>query len=167
MSKQDTGLQIGLERAIRFAAECHRDQFDKADMPYILHPLWVMRKMMHFGLDYAILGVCHDAIEDKFRGDPAEGFARFRNDVINDISIEEDLSRLTRASNDSYRDYIRGIAGSERAKKVKMADLEHNSRITRLKGLRQKDFDRMRKYSAAYAYLAGDPLKLMDLMDDV
>ena len=39
------------------------------------------------------------------------------------------------------------------AKAVKLRDLEHNSKITRLKGLRKKDFDRLEKYHRAYTYL--------------
>ena len=40
------------------------------------------------------------------------------------------------------------------AKKVKKKDLEHNSTITRLKGLRKADFDRLEKYSRSYVYLS-------------
>ena len=39
------------------------------------------------------------------------------------------------------------------AKAIKLTDLEHNSKITRLKGLRKKDFDRLEKYHRAYTYL--------------
>ena len=34
-----------------------------------------------------------------------------------------------------------------------MADLRHNSDIHRMKGLRDKDFDRLKKYHHAYSYL--------------
>lgn len=38
----------------------------------------------------------------------------------------------------SYMDYIRLLASNPIAKAIKLADLEHNSKITRLKGLRKK-----------------------------
>ena len=50
----------------------------------------------------------------------------------------------------SYDDYIKSIARNPIAKAVKLRDLEHNSRITRIKGLRKKDFDRLEKYHRAY-----------------
>ena len=40
------------------------------------------------------------------------------------------------------------------AKRVKREDLRDNSDITRLKGLRKKDFDRLEKYSKAFIYLS-------------
>ncbi len=42
------------------------------------------------------------------------------------------------------------ISHNELARAVKLKDLEHNSRITRIKGLRKKDFDRLEKYHKAY-----------------
>ena len=40
------------------------------------------------------------------------------------------------------------------ATKVKLADLKDNSDITRLKGLRKADFDRMEKYHRSFIYLS-------------
>ena len=45
------------------------------------------------------------------------------------------------------------IATDPIAKAVKLCDLEHNTKLTRLKGLRKKDFDRLEKYHRAYTYL--------------
>lgn len=36
---------------------------------------------------------------------------------------------------------------------VKLEDLRDNSDITRMKGLRKKDFDRIEKYNKAFQYL--------------
>jgi hypothetical protein len=52
-------------------------------------------------------------------------------------------------------DYIKIIAMNPDARKVKMADLRHNSDIMRMKGLREKDFKRLEKYHVAYEYLKG------------
>ena len=53
----------------------------------------------------------------------------------------------------SYDDYIKVISTDPIAKAVKLRDLEHNTKVTRLKGLRKKDFDRLEKYHRAYTYL--------------
>ena len=64
------------------------------------------------------------------------------------------LSLLTKVLEDQdYMNYIRNISFNPIAKEVKLRDLEHNTKITRLKGLRKKDFDRLEKYHRAYTYL--------------
>lgn len=66
------------------------------------------------------------------------------------------LELLNHKQGDDYLDvYIKRIAANPDARAVKMADLEHNSQITRLKGLREKDFDRLVKYNRAYIYLSN------------
>ena len=63
------------------------------------------------------------------------------------------LNLLTHNPNVSYMDYILNLAHNNLAREVKLRDLEHNSKITRLKGLREKDFQRLQKYQIAYDYL--------------
>jgi len=53
----------------------------------------------------------------------------------------------------TYEQYIEGIKDSPRAVKVKRADLRHNSNITRMKGLKERDFKRLAKYHKAYEKL--------------
>ena len=55
--------------------------------------------------------------------------------------------------NESYDSYIQRVSQNTIARTVKMADLRHNSDIMRMKGLREKDFQRLEKYHKAYAYL--------------
>lgn len=70
-------------------------------------------------------------------------------ECIRNIQVEHRTYNV----NGEYDDYIRGISTNPIAKAVKLRDLEHNSRITRIKGLRKKDFDRLEKYHRAYTYL--------------
>lgn len=49
---------------------------------------------------------------------------------------------------------IKAISFNEDARLVKLADLKDNSDITRLKGLRKKDLERMEKYHRSYIYLS-------------
>jgi len=136
-----------LARAIEIAASSHVGQVDKSGSPYILHPLWVMNQVRHLGEDYMIVAVLHDVVEDT---DWSIGQLReegFNDDIITALSI------LTHIVGVPYDYYIKSIAMNTIAKAVKLKDLEHNSRITRLKGLRKKDFDRLEKYHRAYIYL--------------
>lgn len=140
-----------LGKAIEIAVSAHAGQTDKGGQPYILHPLWVMNQVRHLGEDYMIVAILHDVIEDSHitsKDLMAEGF---------DTEILFALTLLNFKDVD-YDAQIREIASGTRychdlAKAVKLKDLEHNSRITRLKGLRKKDFDRLEKYHRAYTYL--------------
>ncbi len=135
-----------LGRAIEIAATAHAGQVDKGGKPYILHPLWVMDMVSHLGEDYMIVAVLHDVVED--------------SDWTIDMLIKEGFSLSIVASldlldfrNKDYDQRIRQISSDPKAKAVKLADIEHNTKVTRLKGLRKKDFDRLEKYHRAYTYL--------------
>jgi len=136
-----------LAKAIQIAATAHLNQVDKSGKPYILHPLWVMNAVRHLGEDYMIVAVLHDVIEDSNWTLSALTNEGFSVDIINALSL------LTHAHSDPYEEYIKKLSFHSIAREIKLRDLEHNSRITRLKGLRKKDFDRLEKYHKAYTYL--------------
>lgn len=137
-----------LAKAIQIASTAHLNQIDKSGKPYILHPLWVMNAVRHLGEDYMIVAVLHDVIEDSeewsIHNFIAEGF---------NSNVCTALALLTHTNELSYDDYIKRLSTNSIAKAVKLRDLEHNSKITRLKGLSKKDFDRLEKYHRAYTYL--------------
>jgi len=136
-----------LAKAIQIAATAHLNQEDKSGKPYILHPLWVMNAVRHLGEDYMIVAVLHDVLEDTdwLPNDlKNEGFS---TDIITALSL------LIHVHSDPYEEYIKKLSFHPIAREIKLRDLEHNSRITRLKGLRKKDFDRLEKYHKAYTYL--------------
>lgn len=140
-----------LGRAIEIAVRVHSGQVDKGGRPYILHPLWVMDRVRHLGDNYMIVAVLHDAIEDS--KDPAETYLNILKEGF-DREVNVALALVTHdKEGQSYDDYIKAIATNPIAKAVKLRDLEHNTKITRLKGLRKKDFDRLEKYHRAYTYL--------------
>lgn len=136
-----------LGRAIEIAVTAHAGQVDKGGRPYILHPLWVMDKVRHLGDDYMIVAILHDVVEDSSW--TIEELIRFgfNQDTMYALSL------LTHVKEVSYDDYIKAISTDPIAKAVKLRDLEHNTKVTRLKGLRKKDFDRLEKYHRAYTYL--------------
>ena len=140
-----------LGRAIEIAVTAHAGQVDKGGRPYILHPLWVMDRVRHLGDDYMIVAVLHDVVEDS--ENPTETYVQIIKEGFN----QNVMHALALVSHDkegqSYDDYIKAIATNPIAKAVKLRDLEHNTKVTRLKGLRKKDFDRLEKYHRAYTYL--------------
>lgn len=140
-----------LGKAVVIATNAHEGQFDKGGKPYILHPLHLMNQLM-YDLELAIAAVLHDVIED------TKGKA---NEVTLDDIRQEGFSArvvkilelVTHHEGDSYQEYIDKISTSYDAIRVKRKDLEHNSDITRLKGVKEKDLARMVKYHKAFIQL--------------
>lgn len=136
-----------LDRAISIAAQAFEGKFDKGGQPYILHCLHVMNRVKRYGDQAMIAAVLHDLIED--------------TDWTAERLLEEGFDKqtvslivlLTHIDSEDYQDYIMRISNSKIAREIKMADLRHNSDIHRMKGLREKDFERLEKYHKAYSYL--------------
>lgn len=139
--KADLGL------AIKIASEVFVNKKDKGGNPYILHCLRVMNGVSSYGEEVQIIAVLHDVPEDTdvcINTLRAYGFSE---------RILTALDLLHHREKDPYEDYIKKLAFNADAKAVKIEDLKDNSNITRLKGLRKKDFDRLEKYHKAYVYL--------------
>ena len=136
-----------LSKAIRIAAEAFEGKYDKGGQPYILHCIHVMNAVKDYGEDYMIVAVLHDLIEDTDWTLIQLGKAGITNRQV------EALKLLTHLPNESYTSYIEELSTDPIARTIKMADLRHNSDIMRMKGLREKDFQRLEKYHKAYAYL--------------
>ena len=139
-----------LGKAIQIAATAFKDDLDKGGTPYIMHLLYVMYKVKHLGETAMICAILHDLVEDK--SEIGYHVVYLEKAGFNS-EIRYILDLLDHKPSMSYMDYIRLLASNPIAKAIKLADLEHNSKITRLKGLRKKDFDRLEKYIIAYQYL--------------
>lgn len=102
---------------------------------------------MYIFEELATIAVMHDVLEDSTW--TLEDLAD--KEFSQRIMIALDL--LTHKDNDPYQLYITKISGNYDAIRVKRKDLEHNSDITRLKGVTEKDLARMKKYHEAFTYL--------------
>lgn len=142
-SKEKLGEMIVL------AANKHAGQFDKGGNPYILHVMAVMYLVESSDLEVKQIAVGHDIIEDTDTTYQELRDLGFSERVVDGIAC------LTKVPGETYEEYKNKVKSNRDSILVKMADLKHNSDITRLKGLRQKDFDRMAKYMAFYAELSA------------
>ncbi len=144
MNKQEQ-----LARAIQIATNAHTGQFDKGGKPYILHPLHLMNQLL-FDPQLATIAVLHDTIEDS-AGEVTilmlqkEGFSERVCSAIDLLTHRND--------SDYLEEYIPSICTNIDAIRVKRKDLEHNSDISRLKGVSPKDLERMEKYHTAFVTL--------------
>lgn len=131
-----------LEQAILLAVQAHQGQVDKVGQPYILHPLRVMFSLQT--VDERIVGVLHDLIEDtaytlddlRQRGVPDELLAA--------------LDCLTRREGESYQAFIERIRPNALARRVKLADLQDNMDVLRLKSVTPHDAERLERYLRAW-----------------
>lgn len=140
-----------LSNMIELATQRHNGQLDKGGMPYILHCLKVMHYTKSDDLEVKAIAVGHDLIEDTFpdvlSGQKFLGARGFSRRVI------EGVMALTKRHNQSYEDYKMQVKANPDAVLVKMADLRHNSDIRRLKGITDKDIERVRRYHEFYLEL--------------
>ncbi|MFC4159504.1 hypothetical protein [Chitinimonas lacunae] len=138
-----------LERAIALAATLHAGQVDKAGAPYILHPLRLMLRLP----DEAgrIVAVLHDTVEDcgiSFDSLRAEGFSE---------AVIAALDAVTRREGESYEDFIIRAAADPIGRRVKRADLEDNSDLSRIAEPGPHDWVRLEKYRRALSLLDAQP----------
>jgi (p)ppGpp synthase/HD superfamily hydrolase len=127
-----------LDLAIKIAEKAHEGQFDKADQPYILHPLTVMAQMDD--VESKIVAVLHDAIEDSdlsITELSQQGFPEL---------ITEAIAAITKLDGELYDDYLLRVMGNAIALKVKIADVSHNMDISRIANPTVRDFQRLEKY---------------------
>ena len=141
-----------LGKAIKIAAEAFENVKDKGGQPYILHCLRVMGNLHTKNEELKCIAVLHDIPEDDGR-EPEIVLRELRMLGFSERVIRA-LDLLTYRKETPYDEYIKAISFNEDARLVKLADLKDNSDITRLKGLRKKDLERMEKYHRSYIYLS-------------
>lgn len=138
------------QRAYALAKKAHLGQKDKGGNDYIEHPKAVA-SMMDTDIEKAV-AYLHDVVEDtEISFDDLKEYG-FPNQII------EAVKALTKQKNESYDVYIDRVIRDPIAKKVKLADMKHNSDITRIKNPSQKDYDRCQKYLDKIQYLINKPL---------
>ena len=133
-------------KAMRIAYQAHHLQVDKTNVPYIFHPMMVAN--MQKDEITTTIALLHDVVEDTAM--TLEDLAKeFPDEVI------EALTLLTHDRNEDYFDYVERIKSNPYAKAVKLADLTHNSDITRLEIIDEKAQRRLDKYQKAIKLLTN------------
>ena len=133
------------KKALKLCFEAHKDQVDKSGLPYVHHPFHLAEQMETE--DTTIVALLHDMVEDtEYTLDDirAMGFPE---------RIVEALSYMTHDDAVPYLDYVAKIKENPIATAVKLADLKHNSDLTRLDAVDKKALERVEKYRKAMAIL--------------
>ncbi len=133
------------KKAINIAYNAHMGQKDKFGIPYIFHPVHLAELMDTE--DECIVAILHDVVEDTdvtFE----ELEKEFSKEAIDALKL------LTHDKKVPYEKYILNLKDNPIAKKVKLADLKHNSDKTRLEHITPKDIIRNKKYEKAIRLLS-------------
>ncbi len=138
-----------IEKAYRIAYDAHKDQIRKSGEPYIIHPLCVAIILADLEMDKETIaaGLLHDVVEDTaitFDDLSSKGFS---DNVITALRL------LTHDKSVDYFEYVSLIKGNPIASAVKLADLKHNSDLSRLETITEKDGARKEKYEKAIQIL--------------
>lgn len=135
-----------LQEALQIASEAHAGQYDKGGKEYIAHPIFVATLVdSEFEKAAALL---HDVVEDSDVTILDLINSNIPKDVIEAVKL------LTKDNKMDYFDYLERIKKNEIARKVKIADLTHNSDRSRLIRVTEKDVIRLEKYQKAIEYLS-------------
>ena len=135
------------KKAMKVCFEAHKNQVDKTGLPYVFHPFHLAEQM-----DDELSTVCallHDVVEDTDITLNDLLKMGFPNDVIDVLSL------LTHDMSVPYMDYVKNLSTNPTARKVKIADLLHNSDLTRLDVIDEYAERRNKKYMEALTLLKG------------
>lgn len=137
-----TGLT---KQALKLSFEAHKNQLDKSGIPYVYHPFHLAEQMETE--DTIIVALLHDVVEDTdYTLEDIRGMG-FPDQVIDALAL------MTHNKSIPYMDYVAKIKSNPIAKAVKLADLKHNSDLSRLDVVDEKARKRVEKYANAIKFL--------------
>lgn len=125
------------KKAMKIAFNSHLGQADKGGMPYIYHPMHLAEQMETES--ECIVALLHDVVEDT----PitfADLEKEFSEEVIDALKL------ITHDKSVDDFEYIRNLKHNKIARKVKLVDLYHNSNLSRLENITEKDKKRAERY---------------------
>lgn len=133
------------KKAMKLCFTAHKDQTDKSGLPYVFHPFHLAEQMPDELTTVAAL--LHDVVEDT-----AYTFADLR-EMGFPAAVLEALALLTHDDGTPYLDYVAQLKSNPIARAVKLADLRHNSDLTRLDHVDARALSRVEKYRKAIELL--------------
>ena len=124
-----------VKKAMNIAFKAHIKDEDKSGYPYFAHPFTLA---VQFDDEASVcVALLHDVIEDhgdiySFEDLEKEGFYK---------EIIDALRLLTHDPKVDYLEYVAAIKGNDTAKRVKLADLRHNTDLRRSGGIKPPKYE--------------------------
>ncbi|MEX0719943.1 MAG: HD domain-containing protein [Balneolaceae bacterium] len=139
-----------LEKAEIIIQKAFATKTDKAGKAYIGHLYRVREVVKKEGVDeeQQCIALLHDLLEDCPEWNAERlAAAHFSSRVIQGVEA------LTKSDNEQYSDYLLRVARNKDALKVKLADLQDNMNMERLRKITKADMNRQKKYENAWRIL--------------
>ena len=133
------------KKAMQVCFAAHKEQVDKSGLPYVFHPFHLAEQMTEE--DAVCVALLHDVVEDSgytLADLEAMGFPK---------TVVEGIALMTHDPAVPYMAYVAAIGRHPVARAVKLADLRHNSDLSRLDIVTDRDLQRAEKYAAAITLL--------------
>ncbi len=133
------------KEAMKLCFDAHRKQKDQSGLPYVFHPFHLAEQMTDEVT--TVVALLHDVAEDSdytLADIAAKGFSQ---------EVLDALALLTHEPGVPYQDYVAKIKDNPIATTVKLADLAHNSDLSRLSVVDEHALARLEKYRAAMEFL--------------
>ena len=137
------------KKAMKFCYEAHKGQVDKTGVPYAFHPFHVAEQMTDEAT--TVVALLHDVVEDTEYTLEDIAALGFGQDIVGAVAL------MTHEDDVPYLDYVARLKSNPLARAVKLADLAHNSDLSRLGTVDDETRRRLEKYKKAIALLeSGD-----------
>ena len=140
------------DKVLDFVKERHAGQKDKVGDKYVNHlfRIYLAAIVNELGFNCEIVALLHDILED----------TDTTIDELKSLGLEDNIIEaiecITRLEEESYKEYIKRVAGNLIAKKVKILDLEDNLNIGRyIKYNMTVPASLIARYTEALKYLCG------------
>ena len=135
------------EKALKLCFEAHKKQTDKNGIPYVFHPFH-LAEQMEDELS-VIVALLHDVVEDTdYTLEDLEAMG-FPKEALEAIAL------LTHDPKVAYETYLIPIKANPLARRVKLADLRHNSDRSRLREPSPKILAKWQTYEKAIVFLTA------------
>ena len=142
----NTTEQSMVDLALSIARKTHEGQLDKAGVDYIEHPIYVASQVDTE--EEKAVALLHDVIEDSSVSAEELLQAGLPETVVTAVHV------LTKKKEQDYQTYLETVKKNPLARVVKLADLKHNSDLSRLSSITEKDRERLKKYKKAIDFLS-------------
>jgi len=142
----NTTEQSMVDLALSIARQAHEGQLDKEGVDYIEHPIYVASQVDTE--EEKAVALLHDVIEDSPVSAEELLQAGLPETVVTAVQV------LTKKKEQDYQTYLENVKKNPLARVVKLADLKHNSDLSRLSSITEKDRERLKKYKKAIDFLS-------------
>lgn len=133
------------KKALKLCFDSHKEQLDKSGMPYVFHPFHLAEQMTDENT--TVVALLHDVVEDTDCTFEDLAQMGFNAEVIAALKL------MTHDDETPYMEYVSRLKHNPIARAVKLADLAHNSDLTRLEIVDDRAMKRVEKYAAAIRLL--------------